>query len=160
MRAKALVSLVANSLVANSLVAASIVSMLIAPAEAASFLEKNFWLSGPNYEGVIPYCDDPGVTGKIASRFAKRESEYWNSNLRLQAFDRQREIAYRPWGPSFIPRRFCVGRVLVSDGSYRKVSYSIAEDLGIIGATWGVEWCIAGLDRNFAFAPACKMAEP
>jgi hypothetical protein len=139
---------------------ASLVSMPIASAQAASLLEKNFWLSGPNYEGVLPYCDNPGVTGKIASRFAKRESEYWNSSLRLEAFDRQREIAYRPWGPSFIPRRFCVGRVLVSDGTYRKVSYSIAEDLGIIGATWGVEWCIAGLDRNLAFAPACKMAEP
>jgi hypothetical protein len=150
----------AKAFVAASLVAASLVAMLTAPAEAASLLEKNFWLSGPNYEGVIPYCDDPGVTGKIASRFAKRESGYWNSSLRIEAFDRQREIGYRPWGPSFIPRRFCVGRVLVSDGSYRKVSYSIAEDLGIIGATWGVEWCIAGLDRNLAFAPNCKMAEP
>jgi hypothetical protein len=40
------------------------------------------------------------------------------------------------------------------------LSYSIAEDLGVIGVTWGVEWCITGLDRNFAYAPACKMAEP
>jgi hypothetical protein len=30
----------------------------------------------------------------------------------------------------------------------------------MIGATWGVEWCVAGLDRNWAYHPACKMAQP
>jgi len=50
--------------------------------------------------------------------------------------------------------------VLTSDGHYRTLSYVIAEDLGTIGATWGVEWCLAGLDRNLAFAPGCRMAQP
>jgi hypothetical protein len=130
------------------------------PARAASLLEKNFWLSGPNYEGIIPFCEDPAVTGKIVNRFAHREREYWNSDLTIQSFEQPREIAYRPWGPSFIPRRFCLGRVTTSDGYRRTVSYSIGEDLGIIGATWGVEWCIAGLDRNLAYSPNCEMARP
>jgi len=26
--------------------------------------------------------------------------------------------------------------------------------------TWGVEWCVVGLDRNWAYNPACKMAQP
>jgi hypothetical protein len=30
----------------------------------------------------------------------------------------------------------------------------------MIGAIWGVEWCIVGLDRNWAYNPACKMARP
>ncbi|MDQ0473706.1 hypothetical protein [Labrys wisconsinensis] len=130
------------------------------PAGAASLLEKNFWLSGPNYDGDLPACHDPGVADKIVSRFATKESEYWHSSLTIQLFDRQREIAYRPWGASYIPRRFCTARVMTSDGRYRRVSYAIGEDLGIIGATWGVEWCVAGLDRNLAYAPACKMAQP
>jgi hypothetical protein len=25
---------------------------------------------------------------------------------------------------------------------------------------WGVEWCVVGLDRNWAYNPACKMAQP
>lgn len=130
------------------------------PAKAASLLEKNFWLSGPNYDAVLPLCDDPAVSDKIAARFARKESNYWGSTLTLDHFDRYREIAWRPWGKSFIPRRFCVARVLTSDGRYRSVSYAIGEDLGIIGATWGVEWCVSGLDRNLAYAPACKMARP
>ena len=131
-----------------------------APAQAASLLEKNFWLSGPNYDGIVPACQDPSVTGKIASRFAENEAEYWNSTLVIQGFDRLREIAFEPWGPDFIPRRFCAARVLTSDGRFRTVDYSIAEDLGWIGATWGVEWCVNGLDRPLAYAPNCKMAQP
>lgn len=131
-----------------------------APAGAASLLEKNFWLSGPNYSGIIPYCEDPSVSGEIADRFASKESEYWHSSLTIQTFDRVREIAYRPWGAGFIPRRFCLARARTSDGVYRQVSYSIREDLGSIGASWGVEWCVQGTDRNLAYAPNCKMARP
>ena len=29
-----------------------------------------------------------------------------------------------------------------------------------IGATFGVEWCVVGLDRNWAYNPFCKMAQP
>ena len=49
---------------------------------------------------------------------------------------------------------------LVSDGLKHPVHYSIGEDTGIIDATRGVEWCVVGLDRNWAYAPACKMALP
>ena len=47
-----------------------------------------------------------------------------------------------------------------SDGRKRAVSYWIGEDTGMIGASWGVEWCVAGLDRNWAYNPRCKMARP
>ena len=30
----------------------------------------------------------------------------------------------------------------------------------MIGSSWGVEWCVVGLDRNWAYNPACKMARP
>ena len=54
------------------------------PAKAASLLEKNFWLSGPNYDAVLPLCDDPAVSDKIASRFARKENNYCGSDLTLQ----------------------------------------------------------------------------
>jgi hypothetical protein len=140
--------------------AALLLAASCAPALAASALEKNFWLSGPNYDGVLPRCDDPSVTGTIASRFASKEANYWKSSLTIQQIDRHRQIAFAPWGPDYIPRRFCVARALTSDGHYRRVSYAIAEDTGWIGATWGVEWCVDGTDHNLAYAPACKMARP
>jgi hypothetical protein len=129
-------------------------------ARAASWLEMNFYLSGPRYEGVMPPCDYPDALIKISSRFNNRENSFWNTNLKIIAFERIRETAYRPWAANTIPRRFCSGLVEISDGSKRAIHYSIAEDTGIIGSTWGVEWCVVGLDRNWAYNPTCQMARP
>ena len=49
---------------------------------------------------------------------------------------------------------------LFSDGTTHVVNYWIGEDTGFIGASWGVEWCVVGLDRNWAYNPRCKMAKP
>ena len=38
--------------------------------------------------------------------------------------------------------------------------YNIGEDLGIIGYGYGVEWCVVGLDREFAYAPSCRVLRP
>jgi hypothetical protein len=113
------------------------------------------------WTGVIPACDDPAVLAKVSSRFAGKEAEYWNSSLTITAYDRIHTIAYRPWGASYIPRRFCAARAFLSDGlPPRPVYYSVREDLGIIGATWGVQFCVVGLDRNLAYAPECQAARP
>jgi hypothetical protein len=130
----------------------------IVPARAASLLEKNFWLSGPNYEGVLPPCK--AALGKIAARFAEKESTYWNSNLQILDFAAVREIAFRPWANGTIPRRFCSATAYISDGRKHRVNFWIGEDTGIIGASWGVEWCVVGLDRNWAYNPRCNMARP
>jgi hypothetical protein len=131
-----------------------------ATARAASWLEMNFWLSGPRYEGVVPPCDYPDALSRISSRFNQRENNYWVTDLKILAFEKIRETAFRPWAGNTIPRRFCSGVVEISDGSKHAIHYSIAEDTGMVGATWGVEWCVTGLDRNWAYNPACKMARP
>jgi hypothetical protein len=129
-------------------------------AGAAGWLEKNFYLSGPRYDGVLPPCDYPDALIKISSRFNEKENNFWNTDLRIVLFERIRETAFRPWAANTIPRRFCSGIVEISDGRKHVIHYSIAEDTGMIGASWGVEWCVVGLDRNWAYNPACKMARP
>jgi hypothetical protein len=128
------------------------------PAQAANFLEKSFYMSGTRFDGVLPPCE--AGLGKIAARFSEKESAFWNSNLQILDFERVREVAYSPWALGTIPRRFCQATALVSDGRKHAVYYSIGEDTGMIGASWGVEWCVAGLDRNWAYNPRCKMARP
>ncbi|HEX2216503.1 MAG TPA: hypothetical protein VHG27_07430, partial [Xanthobacteraceae bacterium] len=88
------------------------------------------------------------------------EGRYWNSKLEITEFLTVRQVAVRPWAVDTIPRRFCSGTVLVSDGKKRRVNFAIIEDAGMIGASWGVEWCVVGLDRNWAYNPACRMALP
>jgi len=135
-------------------------ALAASPGRAASILEKNFWLSGPNYEGALPPCDLPSALYRIQSRFGSKEARFWNSDLRIVGFEHVRETAYRPWAAQTIPRRFCSAVALTSDGLRRPVHYSIIEDGGIIGASWGVEWCVVGVDRNWAYNPACKVARP
>jgi hypothetical protein len=134
--------------------------LLTAPAQAAGFLEMNFYMSGPRYDAWLPPCNDGGPLGKIQARFGSKEGQFWNSELRILNFDQIRETAFRPWADDAIPRRFCSAMALVSDGKWRTVHYAIIEDAGMIGMTYGVEWCVVGLDRNWAYNPRCKMARP
>jgi hypothetical protein len=134
-----------------------------APASAASIFELNFWLSGPRYDALVPVCDDPGVLRQISAKFAEKETSYWTSNLEIVGIDRIRQAsALRPWtgAPQAIPRRFCNGIAQVSDGSRHAIHYSILENSGWLGMGWGVEWCVVGLDRNWAYNPSCRMARP
>ena len=147
------------------LLAAVVVTALIeltrmAPARAASWLEMNFWLSGPRYDALLPSCGDGWVLSTIQSRFATKEGRFWNSDLSIVEFGEVRQAAFRPWAEATVPRRGCSGKVLISDGRWRQVHYSIVEDGGMIGWKWGVEWCVVGIDRNWAYNPACKMARP
>jgi len=131
-----------------------------APASAASWFELNFGLFGPRYDALVPLCDDPGVLGQIGSKFGHKEAEYWASNLEIVRIDRVREAAFRPWAAQAIPRRFCHGVARVSDGTRHPVQYSISETGSWLGVSWGVEWCVVGLDRNWAYSPACRAARP
>ena len=112
------------------------------------------------FHANLPACDDPSVLSDISSGFTTTQRRFWDSSLTILAFERVGQVAWRPWGLDHIPRRFCTGAVVVSDGVTRQISYSIREKLGWIGFSWGTEWCIDGLDRHYSYAPQCKQAKP
>ena len=112
------------------------------------------------YSSDLPLCGDPAVLEEISTRFAEKETKFWNSSLTLVDYQRITPLAYRPWGLDLIPRRFCSATVTTSDGRNHRIDYSVREDLGFIGAGWGTEFCVTGLDRNWAYNPACRMARP
>lgn len=127
-------------------------------AQAANPMELNFWLRGPLYDGNVAPCEKALPT--ITSQFQEKESTFWNSRLVITAYGNIRETAFRPWQSDNIPRRYCSGEVMLSDGKMRPMHFSIIEDGGFAGFGQGVEWCVVGLDRNWAFNPACKTARP
>lgn len=160
---------------AQALAAAGIAAfgLMSAPAEAREQIPAETRKFA--FDAEIPQCADPGVVGHIQSRFADREAEYWKSGLSIAQIDRVRTVAFRPNGVDLIPRRYCSARAILSDGRHRTVNYSILEDQGIAGwqgttgpfrlvfptpASYGVEWCVVGLDRHYAFAPECRVALP
>ena len=112
------------------------------------------------YDAHLPGCQEPSVLAAVARIFAEKEAKFWNSSLTIVGYEDIGRTAWRPWGLDYIPRRFCSAMASMSDGRRRRVDYSVREDLGTIGATWGVEFCVHGLDRTWAYAPACRMARP
>ena len=132
--------------------------MLSAPALAREILPAE--RRDHSYEANLPACEDPSVLADISSTFATREHRFWNSSLRIVAFEQIRPVAWRPWGLDYIPRRFCTGTVVLSDGYKRRVNFSIGEDLGFIGIGWDTQACIDGQDYHYAFAPHCRQAAP
>lgn len=127
-------------------------------AEAANPLELNFYLSGPRYDGRVAACESalPSITYK----FGDKESTFWNSALRIVGYANVHETAFRPWQSDNIPRRYCTAEAMLNDGQPHTVHFSIIEDGGIAGYGQGVEFCVVGVDRNWAFNPACKAARP
>ena len=138
------------ALVSCMLLSAPVLASEITPAERRDHA----------FDAALPGCGDSLVLSDITWRFEKRESKFWNSDLRIVGFENIRETAWRPWGLEQIPRRFCTGTALVSDGYKRKVEYSVRDGLGVLGTGWGTDWCVTGLDRNYAYAPQCKQAAP
>ncbi|WP_022720718.1 hypothetical protein [Rhodopseudomonas sp. B29] len=133
--------------------------LALAPgAQAANPLELNFWLSGPRYDGNLPACES--ALPSITYQFREKESTFWNSALEITAYGKIHEVAFRPWQSDNIPRRYCAGEVMLNDGKVRPVHFSIIEDGGLASFGHGVEFCVVGLDRNWAFNPACKGAKP
>jgi hypothetical protein len=129
-------------------------------ARAATWLEKNFWMSGPRYTRDMPACDYPAALDRIFANFHTKEFNFWNSELRIVGVENIREIDTMPWAAQSIPRRYCSGTAVISDGAKHPIYYSIGEDTGIIGMDWGVNFCVAGLDRNWAYNPNCRSARP
>src|SRR5262249_15159681 len=121
--------------------AAALAALPAAPAGAANWLEMNFYLSGPEYEGKLPPRGYRAALVKVAAGLNEKENMYWATDLRIVNFEKIRETAFRPWAAQTVPRRFCSGIVEISDGRRHIIHYSIAKDSGMIGAIWGVEWC-------------------
>jgi len=110
--------------------------------------------------GYVPACDSNWALGVISWRFGYKERRFWGSTESLSHFGPVREIAFRPWGSDYVPRRYCEVKVRVSDRRDTVVYYSIIEKGGFAGVGWGVEWCVVGYDYNLAYAPNCRAARP
>jgi len=131
-----------------------------AQARAANWLELNLWLSGPRYDREMPACDYRPALDRIIANFRTKEFQFWKSDLRIVGIENIHETAVLPWAAQSIPRRFCSGTAVINDGLRHTLYYSIAESTGMIGMDWGVNFCVAGLDRNWAYFPDCRAAKP
>jgi hypothetical protein len=92
--------------------------------------------------------------------FRTTQNAYWKEDLQMLSLDRIRELSLRGNGTEYIPRRYCIARGHFSNDSVHTVIFDIEEGMGIIGVGDGMEYCVVGMDRMFAFSPACSTLRP
>ena len=120
------------------------------------------------FSANLPVCDDPAVLSTITSRFGETENTYWGGRYGIDGIEQVREIGFRANGLAYLPRRYCVARAAIVDpippnpkpSTPHTVVYNVTAALGVIGFTWGVEWCVVGFDREHAYEPACAALRP
>jgi hypothetical protein len=112
------------------------------------------------FSGVVETCDADFVINELAVRIAARERDFGYSSLEILGFDGIAQTGFRSNGLSYIPRRYCRAEAMFNDGVRRKVVYNIGERTGFIGLSFGLTWCVVGLDREHAFGADCKAAGP
>ncbi len=112
------------------------------------------------YVGNVYKCDEPAILARMQGVFRTAQNAYWKEDLQMLSLDRIRELSLRGNGTEYIPRRYCIARGHFSDDSVHTVIFDIEEGMGIIGVGDGVEYCVVGMDRMFAFSPACSTLRP
>ena len=128
----------------------------LAPARPLVPAEQRYY----PYSAGLPACDDPGVLARITSRFHQKEYLYWDPALEITGYDKFGEQGFRSNGADYIPRRHCKARATLNNGVKTGVTYSIGEDLGIIGWGYGVDYCLVAYDRSWSYGWKCDALEP
>ena len=128
---------------------------------AANWFELNFGLSGPRYDAARAAVRRPrraraDLTPSSPTRKASSGIRTSKSSASI-ASARSRSVR----GPR---RRSRAGSAAASRASPtaragRSTTRS-TRTRSWLGVGWGVEWCVVGLDRNWAYNPACRMARP
>jgi hypothetical protein len=131
---------------------------LSAPAAADNFTFYYNAVRAAPWDG--PACDDKAVLKRVTAHFDQAEAEYWHTGLRMADITHAREIAFRDWQPTMIARRYCAGSAYLTDGRRYDLVYWLRSDQGFAGVGWGVQFCLVGRDREYAYAPACRMLRP
>lgn len=107
------------------------------------------------WSAQVSSCDSPGVLSKLQHRFNATERKYWNSSAEIIGFEKVRQAAFRPHGLDLIPRRYCQAQAVMADRRRLTMRYAIIEETGIIGMSEGLQFCLAGYDRNHTAMPGC-----
>ena len=138
-----------NSVLAIAIVVSAFAgAFVVAPTSASAF-------GFHHYDS----CDSPGVLRRITNRFRMLDANVLDAGLSIEEIYDVREngFNYTPRTEiQLIERRFCQGRVAMSDGKTRSIWFLIESGQGFAGYGDNVEFCIAGLDPWHIYGAHCR----
>jgi len=104
-------------------------------------------------------CGDSRVLGRISGRFDYQVRHVPNlPQVSIVDFERIGVSRYEPasewWA---VDRRYCSGKVRLSDGKSRNIWFLIERPMGFAGVGSNVEFCVAGFDRWHVYSGNCRV---
>ncbi len=96
--------------------------------------------------GSFPSCDHPKVLGQIVERFNWAEENTWHRGFYLSDITRTRERVVQDGYKRLVPRRYCRGHAILTNGRHPTLFYLIEANAGFAGTGFNVEFCVNGLD--------------
>lgn len=134
---------------------------------SALFAVAGFFATGASAGGLLSdhkarACEDPYVLNMIYERFRHQAFNlHHDADLRILDLTGIHEHEYQPFGEDRpIARRYCGGKVALSDGRRRTIWYLIEDGMGFVGLGDNVEFCISGLDRWLVYNGRCRVLRP
>ena len=122
----------------------------------SSFVPLEFGFA--NAKEKFPSCTSPEVLEKVAKRFNKTETIYWQERgLVLNGVIDPHLHNDNAFPQSMINRRYCHGTAVFENGKNRRIHFLIEESAGFAGFTWNVEYCIHGLDPWRYYDGYCRV---
>jgi hypothetical protein len=103
----------------------------------------------------FPHCDDGKVIAKIVHRFNWAEHHTWKRGFGIESVQRARQRRVEDRGP--IPRRYCRGHAILSNGRHPTVHYLIEGGQGLAGTGFNVEFCVNGHDPWRTYDGSCRV---
>ena len=102
-------------------------------------------------------CDSPAVFRTITHRFRIADRNVIQRDLAIVDYFDVYERNYTPaTDMHLIARRYCQGKVSMSDGHTRSIWYLIESGQGFAGIGDNVEFCIDGLDPWHVYGAYCR----
>ncbi|MCY6380102.1 hypothetical protein [Hoeflea prorocentri] len=102
-------------------------------------------------------CDSPSVFRTISHRFRIADRNVIQRDLAIVDYLDVYERNYEPATEMHrIARRYCQGKVAMSDGHTRSIWYLIEKGQGFAGVGDNVEFCIDGLDPWHVYGAYCR----
>jgi len=103
----------------------------------------------------FPHCHDEKVLEKIIERFNWAEDNTFQRGFYLGNIERVRERVVQT--NSAIPRRYCRGHARLTNGRHPTIYYLIEGGQGFAGNSFGVEFCMSGLDPMREYDGSCRV---
>ena len=105
---------------------------------------------------AFPECHDTKVLATIVERFNWADRNTWFRGITIDHMERTGERLVQSTRVSDIPRRYCRGHAILSNGKHPTLYYLIEGGQGFAGNGFNVEFCISGFDNWNEYDGWCR----